>query len=65
MKTTEEHCHSVINFYRAIILYCNTTQDQPLHDVMQEALSRHAVGVQFRERNAGHQIDDQMSDQGT
>ncbi|KAK3767183.1 hypothetical protein RRG08_018054 [Elysia crispata] len=38
--------------------------DQPLHDVIQEALSRHAEGVQFRERNAGHQIDDQMSDRG-
>lgn len=39
-------------------------RDQPLHEVMQEALNRHAVGVQFRERNAGRQIDDQMSDQG-
>ncbi|RUS77596.1 hypothetical protein EGW08_014635 [Elysia chlorotica] len=38
--------------------------DQALQDVMQEALSRHAEGVRFRERNAGYQIDDQMTDQG-
>ncbi|CAL1548001.1 unnamed protein product [Lymnaea stagnalis] len=38
--------------------------DQPLHDVIQEALNRHAQGVRFRERNAGPQIDDQMTDQG-
>ncbi|XP_035827253.1 glycogen debranching enzyme [Aplysia californica] len=38
--------------------------EQPLHDVMQEALSRHALGVKFRERNAGTQIDEQMTDAG-
>ncbi|KAH9488900.1 hypothetical protein Btru_058327, partial [Bulinus truncatus] len=38
--------------------------DQPLCDVMQEALSRHAQGVSFRERNAGPQLDDQMFDLG-
>ncbi|XP_055887026.1 glycogen debranching enzyme-like isoform X1 [Biomphalaria glabrata] len=38
--------------------------DQPLYEVMQEALNRHAQGVSFRERNAGVQIDDQMTDLG-
>ena len=38
-------------------------QDQPLYEVMQEALQRHADGVKFRERNAGP-IDNEMTDQG-
>lgn len=39
-------------------------QDQPLYEVMQEALQRHAEGLKYRERNAGTQIDDQMKDEG-
>ena len=39
-------------------------QDQPLCEVMQEALQRHFQGVNFRERNAGLEIDREMSDQG-
>lgn len=38
--------------------------NQPLFDVIQEALQRHAEGLQYREFNAGHQIDQQMVDQG-
>ncbi|XP_046960879.1 glycogen debranching enzyme [Vanessa cardui] len=38
--------------------------DQPLHDVMQEALDVHFQGLVFRERNAGRQIDAHMSDKG-
>lgn len=38
--------------------------DQPLYDVMQEALRVHFQGLVFRERNAGRQIDEQMTDQG-
>ncbi|XP_072940329.1 glycogen debranching enzyme isoform X2 [Epargyreus clarus] len=38
--------------------------DQPLHDVMQEALDLHFQGLLFRERNAGRQIDAHMSDKG-
>ncbi|VEN50334.1 unnamed protein product, partial [Callosobruchus maculatus] len=38
--------------------------DQPLHDVIQEALTRHFQGVTFRERNAGPRIDEHMTDAG-
>lgn len=38
--------------------------DQPLHDVMQEALKVHFQGLNFRERNAGKQIDEHMTDRG-
>merc|ERR1719239_1765379 len=38
--------------------------DQPLEDVIQEAMSRHFQGVRFRERNAGIKIDEQMQDFG-
>jgi glycogen debranching enzyme len=39
-------------------------KDQPLGEVMQEALQRHFQGVSFRERNAGTQIDSEMKDEG-
>ena len=35
-----------------------------MKDVVQEAMQRHAEGVTFRERNAGHAIDNDMSDAG-
>ncbi|XP_050557040.1 glycogen debranching enzyme isoform X2 [Spodoptera frugiperda] len=38
--------------------------DQPLHDVMQEALDVHFQGLVYRERNAGRNIDAHMSDKG-
>lgn len=38
--------------------------DQPLHDVIQEALDVHFQGLVFRERNAGRAIDAHMSDKG-
>ncbi|XP_063431014.1 glycogen debranching enzyme-like [Mytilus trossulus] len=38
--------------------------DQPLHDVMQEALQRHAEGLKYREFKAGPEIDSQMIDPG-
>ncbi|XP_068144512.1 glycogen debranching enzyme [Drosophila tropicalis] len=38
--------------------------DQVLYDVMQEALQTHFQGLQYRERNAGQQIDAHMVDEG-
>ena len=35
-----------------------------LHEVMQEALQKHADGLKFRERNAGQQIDSEMVYEG-
>ena len=39
-------------------------QDQPLHDIMQEALQKHADGLDFCERNAGQSIDEHMKSEG-
>ncbi|XP_068991673.1 glycogen debranching enzyme isoform X1 [Neodiprion pinetum] len=38
--------------------------DQPLHDIIHEALSVHFQGLCFRERNAGKKIDEHMTDRG-
>ena len=44
---------------------CNVgTKTMPLCEVMQEALQKHADGIEFRERNAGTQIDMNMSNEG-
>lgn len=40
------------------------SQESSVADVVQEALQRHASGLEFREANAGPQIDAQMKDEG-
>jgi glycogen debranching enzyme len=37
---------------------------EELHETIYECLQRHYEGINFRERNAGHQIDEQMTDNG-
>jgi len=39
-------------------------QEEPLIDTILEALDRHFAGISFRERNAGHSIDEHMRDSG-
>uniref|UniRef100_A0A8P4KHV3 Glycogen debranching enzyme n=1 Tax=Dicentrarchus labrax TaxID=13489 RepID=A0A8P4KHV3_DICLA len=38
--------------------------DQPLYDVIQEAMQRHMQCIQFRETNAGPQLDPNMTEEG-
>uniref|UniRef100_A0A673H322 Glycogen debranching enzyme n=1 Tax=Sinocyclocheilus rhinocerous TaxID=307959 RepID=A0A673H322_9TELE len=40
------------------------TVDQLLCEVIHEAMERHMQGIEFRERNAGPQIDNNMRDEG-
>lgn len=40
------------------------SQDQPLYEAIQEAMQRHVQGIEFREWNAGPQIDCNMRDEG-
>ncbi|XP_071341644.1 glycogen debranching enzyme-like isoform X2 [Trachinotus anak] len=38
--------------------------DQPLYDLIQEAMQTHMQGIQFRETNAGLQLDPNMTEEG-
>ncbi|KAK7227388.1 hypothetical protein V2G26_015391 [Clonostachys chloroleuca] len=40
------------------------SKESTIEDIIQEALQRHASGMQYREANAGPQIDSQMKDEG-
>ncbi|CAI4224223.1 unnamed protein product [Auanema sp. JU1783] len=45
-------------------IYGESTREELLIDTMYEALQRHFSGISYRERNAGHTIDEQMLDEG-
>lgn len=40
------------------------SQENTIEDIIHEALQRHATGMEYREANAGPQIDSQMKDEG-
>ncbi|CAD5217959.1 unnamed protein product [Bursaphelenchus xylophilus] len=42
----------------------STDKIETLYDTITTALNRHFDGISFRERNAGHQIDEHMKDEG-
>ncbi|KAG2461533.1 GDE enzyme, partial [Polypterus senegalus] len=76
LQCIQDYCHIVPN--GTDILKCPVSRiyptdesspqpagavDQPLYDVIQEAVQRHLEGIQFKERNAGPQLDRNMRDE--
>ncbi|CAI2335505.1 unnamed protein product [Caenorhabditis sp. 36 PRJEB53466] len=45
-------------------IYGDKEVEQPLIETIYEALDKHFAGIDYRERNAGPQIDEQMRDEG-
>nr|XP_022905345.1 glycogen debranching enzyme isoform X1 [Onthophagus taurus] len=73
IKSYVEEAPSGLNILKDNVIRLFPTDDirdedfmpqQSLHDVIQEALKVHFQGLIFRERNAGRQIDEHMSDKG-
>ena len=54
----------VIRLYPSDEAEYTTEVTQPLHEVINEALTVHLKGLKFRERNAGKKIDEHMTDAG-
>uniref|UniRef100_A0A671PH13 Glycogen debranching enzyme n=1 Tax=Sinocyclocheilus anshuiensis TaxID=1608454 RepID=A0A671PH13_9TELE len=72
LQCIQDYCNIVPN--STDILMCPVSRmyptddsevhDQPLYVVIQEAMQCHMQGIEFRERNAGPQIDHNMRDEG-